>query len=240
MTDKPLYHITFDTDWAPESSLSIVRSVLSQKGLLATFFATNNSDIVQDLIRDGHEIGLHPNFLSGTTQGESPVSIIANLLEIFPNAKVIRTHSLFQSSPLMHEIFSTFPQLKIDMSLLTHRFPHVGSFYWRQGDVAVRRVNFNWEDDVAFYDEGFDWSSAFFPGSINVFNFHPIHVHLNSRDSLNYMSLKRNLKHPLVNLEQTEADRYVNSSPGTLTFLNSIIDSDAVPLTHKELLCELD
>jgi hypothetical protein len=69
MTDLKKYHLTFDVDWAPDSSIELVRLLLAESNVVATFFATHQTDVIKDLMRDGHEIGLHPNFLSSTTQG---------------------------------------------------------------------------------------------------------------------------------------------------------------------------
>ena len=240
MTVNLKYHLTFDVDWAPESSLALVSEILANSKIRATFLATHDSDIIQDLKRDGHEIGIHPNFLPGTTQGTSPLSIVSNLLDLFPEAKVMRTHSLFQSSPLLYEIFGNFPQLKLDLSLSTHRFPHVGSFVWNYQEVSFNRINYNWEDDVAFYDEGFDWSKSSPPGPLSIYNFHPIHVHLNSHDLVGYNSLKQGLAGPLNKATDREIGKFASRDAGSKNFLEAIVTSIATPLSLEELICELE
>lgn len=239
MTDLQKYHLTFDVDWAPDSSIELVRLLLAESNVVATFFATHQTDVIKDLMRDGHEIGLHPNFLDDTTQGESPIQIVSNLLDLFPEARVVRTHSLMQSGPLLYEIFRTFPQLKFDMSLLTHRFPHVGRFAWNHKEVSLERINFNWEDDIAFFDQNFDWRAPYFPGTNSLFNFHPIHVHLNSRSLSSYTNLKHKLQSPLNLAQANLVSEFTQNKPGTRDFLQALLKSNATPLSLEELLCEL-
>lgn len=240
MTPDDRYHLTFDIDWAPDTSIELVRDLLAESNVLATFFATHNSDVIQDLVRDGHEVGLHPNFLSGTTQGADPIQVVSNLLNLFPDASVMRTHSLMQSGPLLYEIFRAFPQLKFDMSILTYGFPHVGRFSWNYKEVSFNRVNFNWEDDAAFFDPNFVWEKFYFPGFTSVFNFHPIHVHLNSSNLSNYEKLKNKLRGPLNLADDGLISEFTQDEPGTGDFLKSILKSSATPLSLEELLCELD
>jgi hypothetical protein len=239
LSKETKFHLTFDVDWAPESSIEIVRSILSESNVVATIFATHKSPIIEELISDGHKIGLHPNFLSSTTQGDNPVEVVSKLLDLFPEAQVMRTHSLVQSSPLLYEIFKTFPQLKFDMSLLTHRFSHVGRFVWNYNEVSFDRINFNWEDDAAFFDKNFDWRAAYFPGDLNVYNFHPMHVHLNSSGLSNYEKLKGRLKGPLNLADESLMAEFTGDEPGTRDFLKALLESNATPLSLEELLCEL-
>lgn len=239
VSEENRYHLTFDIDWAPDSSIALVGSLLDKANVSATFFATHESDVLQDVIRDGHEIGIHPNFLAGTTQGNDPVSIISNLLDLFPDAKAIRTHSLVQSSPLLFEIFSAFPQLRLDMSILTHRLPHVGRFEWNHEEVSFDRINFNWEDDAAFFDKNFDWGAFYFPGDVNIYNFHPIHVHLNSIGLSNYKKLKDRMRVPLNLVDDGLIAEFTGDEPGTRDFLKALLKSNATPLSFEELLCEL-
>lgn len=239
MTDLKKYHLTFDVDWAPDSSIELVRLLLAESNVVATFFATHQTDILKDLMRDGHEVGLHPNFLDDTTQGGNPIQVVSNLLDLFPEARVVRTHSLVQSSPLLYEIFGAFPQLKLDMSLLTHRFPHVGRFEWNHEEVSFDRINFNWEDDAAFFDKNFDWGAFYFPGDVNIYNFHPIHVHLNSIGLSNYEKLKDRMRVPLNLVDDGLIAEFMGDEPGTMDFLKALLKSNATPLSFEELLCEL-
>ena len=153
--NKKLIHFTFDIDWAPDESIDKIREILNKKNIKATFFVTHATDILKDLRNDGHEIGIHPNFNKNSSHGSTIEKIIEHLLNIVPDARALRTHSLVQSSTLLHQIFSKYPQLKYDLSIFMHNFPLVSPFNWLSEDVKFTRINYNWEDDSAFYQNEF-------------------------------------------------------------------------------------
>jgi len=230
-------HLTFDIDWAPDVSIDAIRKVINPRDIKATFFITHPSDIVSDLVADGHEIGIHPNFLSGSSQGDQPEKIIEYLLNIVPNARALRTHALVQSSPLFQRIFSSFPQLRYDLSLFMYRFPHIEPFSWAFGGTKFTRVNYNWEDDAAFFDDGFDWSKPFCPGPVSVYDFHPIHIHLNSSGSEHYDALKQAIQVPLTQVSEAEIRQYQNNGQGARSFLEAMVASSNQHIDFEGLLC---
>jgi hypothetical protein len=125
------------------------------------------------------------------------------------------------------------------MSILTHGSGHVGRFLWNHKEVSFDRVNFNWEDDVAFFDQNFDWNQFYFPGDTSIFNFHPIHVHLNSSGLSKYEELKGRLRMPLNLVDDGLIAEFTSDEPGTRDFLSALLNSNATPLSLEELLREL-
>ena len=205
------YHLTFDIDWAPDFCISNILNKLKNAQIKATFFVTHLSDIIVDIINQGHNVGLHPNFLPNSSQGKNLDEIMDYLFKIAPNAIALRTHALVQSSPLLWELFSKFPQLKFDISLFTYKFPLVKVFDWTFEGVSFKRINYNWEDDCAFFDSEFLWNKPKFYSDITVFDFHPIHVALNSRDNKNYNRLKNNISgKPLWQATEDEVKKTEN------------------------------
>src|SRR5215207_3277728 len=114
-------HLTFDVDWAPDWMVDICRQKLNQKNVKGTFFVTHRADIIADLLNDGHAVGIHPNVFPGSSQGISIQAVFDNLLNILPEAEMMRTHGLYQSSPFFSEIILNYPQIKTDFSLLTYK-----------------------------------------------------------------------------------------------------------------------
>lgn len=220
--------LTFDIDWAPDSVINQVRQQLSTRGHRATFLVTHDSDILTDLRSDGHELGIHPNFAPGSTQGKSTLDIIENLLHIVPDARVMRTHGLVQSSRLFIEIATAFPQLELDLSLFTYRsqYCEMTSFYFSPDHAPLQRLNYNWEDDIAFVDPLFD-PSKFMPwGLDHLFDFHPLHIVLNSSDGSEYQQLKKHLgEWSLIRAKQDEIDRCVNRGQGIGSYFDLLLAS---------------
>lgn len=231
------YHLTFDIDWAPDWSVREVLTILRDHARHATFFVTHDSEVLDDIRADGHVLGIHPNFHPNSTHGPTVTEIVAGLLRLVPTASVMRTHGLHQSSALFHEIVSAFPQINLDVSTLTYKFPHVAGFDWYLSGERLRRVNYDWEDDIAFGDPLFDWASYTPWGPRSIFDFHPIHVSLNSSAEHSYRGLKERHVGPLFTVE---ADMTLDSRsqvPGTRDFLLAVLASPANSVTLEEIAC---
>lgn len=94
MTSLNKYYLSLDLDWPPDASLELVRSLLAASNVTATLFATHKPDVIQDLMSDGHEVGLHPNFLNGTTHGKTQSKLFLAYWTFSPRTKSLeRTHS---------------------------------------------------------------------------------------------------------------------------------------------------
>jgi len=92
--------ITFDIDWAPDFVIEEVASLLQQKGVRATWFVTHACAAVE-LLRersDLFELGIHPNFLEGSSHGKTPMEVLSHLLTVVPEAIGIRSHAVVQSA----------------------------------------------------------------------------------------------------------------------------------------------
>jgi hypothetical protein len=230
-------HLTFDIDWAPDASVDEIRKIINPLGIKATFFVTHSADILSDLVNDGHELGIHPNFLTGSSHGSTPEKVIEFLLNIVPNARAMRTHALVQSSPLLQLIFSKFPQLEYDFSVFMYNFPFIKRFLWQSEGTKFTRINYNWEDDAAFFQNDFCWHKPHFPGELNIYDFHPIHIHLNSKDNSAYNLLKESLDTSLSNVDGRKITAFANPEYGARTFLTSLVTSKERFINFERLLC---
>lgn len=230
------YHLTFDIDWAPDASIALCLDLLNEHGIKGTFFATHETDLNKEILLHGHELGIHPNFLPNTTHGENPQKIIETCLGFAPCARYMRTHSLVQSSRLLYEVFGKFTQLTTDVSLFMHKAKHVQKCRWQFDGVAFNRILYNWEDDAEFCNDLFDYSTACFFGQMTIFDFHPIHVDLNSRNGASYDNLKSSLGSK--SLHQASAQMIAthrNTELGATNFLRSILSSSAQAVTLEDV-----
>lgn len=220
------YALTFDIDWAPDFAISSCLELLEKFERKATFFATHNTSLNSEIVDRGHELGIHPNFLPGSSQGSSVEEIIEQCLGYAPDAWCMRTHALVQSTPLLHEIFSKFPQLKLDVSLFMHRSNFAHKVRWEFDDVSFDRLLYNWEDDAQFSIFIEDKMPELFFGDLTVFDFHPIHVFLNSTDGSEYRKLRSEQSHISLNsLGVRVAEKYVSQGVGTHSYLKEILSS---------------
>src|SRR5215467_8520985 len=101
LVDAPI--LTFDIDWAPDFMIDHVAGILVEARVRATWFVTHSSDAIDRLREhpDLFELGIHPNFLPGSSHGSSPQEVLQTCMTIVPEAQSFRTHSLVQSTPLL-------------------------------------------------------------------------------------------------------------------------------------------
>lgn len=212
--------ITFDVDWAPDFILEDIAEMLNEYDIKTTWFFTHKSNIIKKFRKNKNfELGIHPNFLANSTQGKNPHDILTNLKKIIPNAESIRTHSLFQASTIL----STYKNfgLKQDVSIFLYKSkniePHLIPAF------ELYRIPYYWEDDCEMCEKKPNWkfSPANNESGLRIYNFHPIHVALNSKNLDNYQKLKNKIG--LHNLDENNIKQFVNIGKGTRTMLFQLI-----------------
>lgn len=200
--------LTFDIDWASDEILNDTLDIVEEYDVCATFFVTHNTPVLNRIRQNcKFELGIHPNFnflLSGTSENESNyLEVINNLMEIVPEAKSVRSHSLTQNSRLL-DIFQK--------AGLTHESNHFIPYHsnielrpWYHWNGLIR-VPFGWVDDVhcLLGNEGNKYQQSQFDigmqtKGLKVFDFHPIHVFLNTES-----------------LDRYENTRHVHQKPAEL------------------------
>jgi hypothetical protein len=96
---QPVFVITSDVDWASESIIELFIQDMKDLGIRPTMFSTHRSLILNDALDDGLvEVGLHPNFLTGSSHGETPDEVIEFVKALAPNAIGWRAHSFHENS----------------------------------------------------------------------------------------------------------------------------------------------
>jgi len=196
--------LTFDIDWAHDEILKDTFNIVEETSVPATWFVTHATPVLNDIRSPNHqELGLHPNFnslLDGVSNnGHNAEKIVKNLLGIVPEAKSLRSHSmtqsarlcnLFQSCGLTHEVNQFTPQhAGIELK------PWV---LWNQ----LCKVPYFWEDDVCMlYDSiGIAQTNpaelATTGRGLKVFDFHPIHVFLNTESLDRYERARPYFQNP--------------------------------------------
>jgi hypothetical protein len=223
-----MYYITCDVDWAPEVVLDDFLNILETHNVKCTLFATHESKILKDCNKSLFEIGIHPNynFLLNGNSNKSRNQILADLLKCYPSAKGVRSHSLTQSSNILQDFVDH--NLKYDMNLFLPYQKINEPFKWFNG---LLRVMYNWEDDIHFLNNySFNECRLDENDKLNILDFHPIHVYLNTDTVGLYNSAKEFYNQPekLYSLRNKK-------NPGTRDLFISIIKK----ITHSETISEL-
>jgi len=180
--------LTFDMDWAHDDILSDTIDLVEAADIDATWYVTHNTPILERL-RDNpkFELGIHPNFnflLNGDSRnGGDPKEIIDRLLEFVPEAKSIRSHSLAQT------------EILIDL-FINRGLKYVSNTYipfsskmlikpWSLWSELVIVPHF-FQDNVELRLGNHHMSTENF--GLRVFDFHPIHIFLNTESIEHYES----------------------------------------------------
>jgi hypothetical protein len=184
-----------DVEWAHATVLADVKSLFDQHGVAATFFVTHAGVSVS-----GHERGLHPNFRrNGDTYRalaqagersdlEVQEHVIATTLAFAPEAKGVRTHSLYYDSTLL-PIYRRHG-IEYDCS---YQMPFVAQLrpFWKHDAILEIPTYYADHLDLLTHATGFETARLGLdrPG-IKVFDFHPNMVYLNAADNASYAAAK--------------------------------------------------
>lgn len=219
--------LTLDIDWAPDWMVADTAETLVRAGVRATWFATHPSPVLADLLREPlFEVGIHPNFLPGSSHGATPEDVLQHVLEFVPGARTVRTHSLFQSerhSQLMVEAFG----MRTDCSQLLMDAAHVAPHWLRFSPDGpwLTRVPHVFQDNM-FMFAGRPWTSrdpAFHGPGLKVFDFHPVHLALNSPGFDAYAALKACGK-PLAAITRDDVLPLRHAGPGAATLFGELVE----------------
>ena len=207
-SDLPNALITIDVDWAPDFMIDHVAAVLLATSVKSTWFVTHGSAAIDRLrLRpDLFELGIHPNFQAGSSHGSTPSDVIKHCMEIVPEAVSMRTHSLVQSTPLLQRTVQLSP-VRVDLSLFLPGVPAVGPLVQHVTSPALIRVPYTWEDDdeMARPEPRWDPTAVLLGPRPVIFDFHPVHIYLNSNSMRAYERLKS--RNPgLVGVTPADAD----------------------------------
>ena len=227
--DLNRYLITLDVDWASDEVIGHCARILIERGVKATWLITHDSPGVRELLTrpDLFELGIHPNFLPGSTQGDSPEAVIEHLLAIVPGARTARTHLLVQSTGLLRTMCERYG-IENDLSLLLPDTPGIVPHELWLPARLLRFPTF-WEDDEEMLRPrpSFSLSDARYnvPG-LKIFGFHPVHVALNSSSVEPYQRLKS--EHDISKVSLADVRAYTADAGAAADALTTN-DADASP-----------
>jgi hypothetical protein len=219
--------LTLDVDWAPDAIIDSVAALLIERRVKATWFVTHRSPAVERLgrRRDLFELGIHPNMLPGSTHGATEDDVLAHILEIVPGAVAMRTHGLYQSSNFLVKAATEFG-VRVDVSLFLPRAPHLQPHRVTWGGASLWRIPYFWEDDVEMFEERPIWTASdnrlAVPG-LRVFDFHPVHVALNTDRFERYDTLRKT--RPLPDWDAAFVDAHIRGGDGPRRLFIELADA---------------
>lgn len=186
--------ITFDIDWAPDFVIQEVADILRKNKVRATWFVTHKSPAI-DGLRDNpelFELGIHPNFLPGSTHGSNINEVLKHCMALVPDAVSYRSHSIYHSGWLYEAILANTP-IRVDSNTFLPAWSHIQPIKHVLSGRTLTRVPFFWIDDYEMSKKEPLWTCVSFEGQpgLQVFAFHPLHIYLNASSLNAYDELKR-------------------------------------------------
>ena len=215
--------LTFDMDWCSDFVLSYCLDILEKKNVGGTFFVTHDTPLLNRIKENPNmELGIHPNFnflLNGDYRyGKDYKEVIDHYLSLVPNAISVRSHSLVQSSGILD--YFNEKGLIFDLNLFIPRNSEIQLKLFKNWSQGLLRVPYFWEDDahILYKDNNSVDHYLCFPG-LKVFDFHPIHLYLNTENLARYERVKSDLNNKAL------LDQNINHNNfGVRNFLNSLLE----------------
>jgi hypothetical protein len=220
--DAPVYCVTSDFDWASDFCLDELVGFLADRDIVPTVFATHRSEALGRHAAAGLvDVGLHPNFLPGSSHGDDAPAVIDHMLELFPEARSWRSHCFVDSTPIAREMLAR--GLRYDSNLCLYLQPDLVPL--RHGTGTVRLPVF-WEDDCHWDLSGSDWDVAsvfdrFLTPGLKILNVHPFMFAANVTSTDHYLRVKPHI----TTLDARDLDAVAHRGPGTRTFMTELVDA---------------
>jgi hypothetical protein len=181
-TWKNKIFLTIDLEWANDEVINFLVDLLIQHDVKATFFLTHYSKAVKRILhyKKNFSVGLHPNYNNLLDNREEKKSdyrkIFLNLFYKFKGIKMVRSHSLVNSSKLTS--FYKKKGIKFVSNELCYKINKLKP--WEDFNKIVN-LPIIWADDIALYLNDLNNNLRFIKrDSLNILDFHPTSVFTNS------------------------------------------------------------
>ena len=192
MTDNTIY-ITMDMDWANDGVLADTRALADSLNIPVCLFVTHDTPMLAEFRADPlFTLGIHPNYLpllnfSGQTEKDY-AGILEEMTALVPEAKVIRCHALVDATPIL--VLAKSKGFLADMNLF---IPYSSGIRLRPFThfSGLKRLPFFYEDDAWTLEAGHASPEEHLRADgLRIFNFHPIHLYLNTEKMERYHQAK--------------------------------------------------
>jgi hypothetical protein len=176
---EPIFVLTGDQDWAPDWALSEMLGLVAEHDVPFHLFMTNKSNALDDH-KARVTLGIHPNFLPGSTHGASTDEVIDSCLKIVGDANSFRSHAIAEDTLTLFNLASR--GFIADSNLVTFLQPEVAPIIHSTGTfrlpVFLEDDVFLWWTDPELRLESL--TPLFFTPGLKVLNFHPSLVGINA------------------------------------------------------------
>lgn len=216
----PVFVLTSDVDWASDDCIEDMAAAVGEFAIRPVFMATGKSKVLDRLLREDQiEVGLHPNFLPGSSHGTDVESVIDHVVGLYPDAATFRSHCFVDSSHISAAMIAR--GFRYDSNLCLYMQSNIVPLRHSSGLV---RLPVFWEDDDHWAWCNGEWNldavfADFLAPGLKIFNVHPFNFALNIPNGEAYRAAKRHI--PTISREGMEQLRY--QGPGTRSFVLELL-----------------
>jgi len=220
LSQQPAYCFTSDVDWASEYAIEQSLRYFKKAGLSPTIFSTHKSKVLDEW--DGH-IGIHPNFLPDSSQGNSYDEVLDFVFDLVPGATCFRAHRYFEVNDVYEKLYArgiryasntcTFlenipPFLHRNNMVQFPVFLEDGAYLYNKGDLSFKSVE-----------------HIFSTAGLKVIDIHPMHLMLNTP----YFAYARKIKDTVSKEEWNSFDEQAikkmrSNEIGIANFIDEMIE----------------
>ena len=192
--ERPVFCFTSDIDWASEAVMEEYFRLLPPELLRLTVFVTHKSDVIERAFQSGRlQRGIHPNFLPGSSHGNTFREVIETCLSFAPEATCSRSHRAFDVTDTAHLLRNDY-HIRCCSNTITTLTPRITP-YWLESKLLQVPVFF--EDGSFLYNElGLSiepYRSFFTAPGLKVISLHPMNMVFNTP----YLAWMRQIKDSL-------------------------------------------
>jgi polysaccharide deactylase WbmS-like protein len=211
---------TTDIEWAPDWAIRTLFALADQYQIPLTPFLTHRSKFIDSELSatPSGDVGLHPNFLPGSTHGATVDEVIATTRALWPKAVSFRSHCFYDDTRMLRKMADK--GFLYDSNLFAFLQPMLAPLRTVAGTV---RLPVFWEDDV-HSERRLPWDgqalrSAFETPGLKILNLHPMRVALNVPDEAFHESHRR-----LGSLVDVDPRAEAHRGRGTRTFVEELFE----------------
>lgn len=234
--DNKIY-LTFDMDWACDEVMDFLYTLLEKFNICATVNITNDFRSLNKYRENEKiELGIHPNFnfaINGEKK-DNKESIIKKCKCIIPEAVIVRSHSLLKSR-LLTKAFYDYG-IRYELNYFVEPYEGICIYPWLfQG---VLQIPFFYEDDLYLAEGNGKNPQIYLSNKVKmyrVFNFHPIHLFLNSESLERYEKIKGNYHDFKILKENVNVESY-----GILDFFKELVEDAKIKGYQFETITSID
>jgi hypothetical protein len=236
----PVFCVTSDVDWASEDAIRFQQGILDGYRVVPTYFMTHHSPVLNEWHAEGRvHLGIHPNFLPGSSHGSTFEEVIDTVLQFAPQARCFRSHHFFDTTAITHALAAR--GFEYDSNLCTVLQERIVPIRHESG--LIRFPCFYEDGTLSWQREGWqfdDFAHLFRTPGLKIINIHPMTTALNAPNPEFWGAMKKKFA-PAQWLQLTAAELSANRwlGSGPIAFLRdalTFIRANRYPLMTMEEL----